>query len=55
MLRPQFHPIHEMEPFAMLQGADAGDVACNPFDIMESIGARSSEARTRCSSGLARS
>jgi agmatinase len=38
MLRPQFHPIHEMEPFALLQGADAGDVACNPFDIMESIG-----------------
>jgi len=38
MLRPQFHPIHEMEPFAILQGADAGDIACNPFDIMESIG-----------------
>jgi agmatinase len=38
MLRPQFHPIHEMEPFALLQGADAGDVACNPFDIKESIG-----------------
>ncbi len=38
MLRPQFHPIHELEPFAILQGADAGDVACNPFDIMESIG-----------------
>ena len=38
MLRPQFHPIHEMEPFALLQGADAGDVACNPFDINESIG-----------------
>jgi agmatinase len=38
MLRPQFYPIHEMEPFAILQGADAGDIACNPFDIMESIG-----------------
>jgi agmatinase len=38
MLRPQFHPIHEMEPFAILQGADAGDVACNPFDIKESLG-----------------
>jgi agmatinase len=38
MLRPQFHPIHEIEPFALLQGADAGDVACNPFDIKESIG-----------------
>jgi agmatinase len=38
MLRPQFHPIHEIEPFALLQGADAGDVACNPFDIQESIG-----------------
>jgi agmatinase len=37
MLRPQFHPIHELEPFALLQGADAGDVACNPFDIAESI------------------
>jgi agmatinase len=38
MLRPQFHPIHGMEPFALLQGADAGDVSCNPFDIRESIG-----------------
>lgn len=38
MLRPQFHPIHGIEPFALLQGADAGDVACNPFDILGSIG-----------------
>ena len=30
-------PIHELEPFALMQGADAGDVACNPFDIMGSI------------------
>lgn len=38
LLRPQFHPVHEMQPFAELQAADAGDVSCNPFDIAEAIG-----------------
>ncbi|HET9672718.1 MAG TPA: agmatinase [Actinomycetota bacterium] len=39
MLRPQFHPTHGVEPFALVQGADAGDVPCNPFDIGEAIAA----------------
>ncbi len=38
LLRPQYHPSYGMEPLAILQGADAGDVACNPFDIGEAIG-----------------
>jgi agmatinase len=37
MLRPQFHPSYGIEPLAELQAADAGDVACNPFDIAEAI------------------
>ncbi|MFN8232926.1 MAG: agmatinase [Actinomycetota bacterium] len=38
LLRPQYHPSYGMEPLAVLQGADAGDVTCNPFDIAEAIG-----------------
>jgi agmatinase len=37
LLRPQFHPSYGMEPLAQVQAADAGDVACNPFDIAEAI------------------
>jgi guanidinobutyrase / D-arginase len=37
LLRPQFHPSYGIEPLAQLQVADAGDVACNPFDIQEAI------------------
>lgn len=37
LLRPQFHPAYDMEPLAELQAVDAGDVACNPFDIDEAI------------------
>ena len=33
-----YHPGLEVEPFADQQVADAGDIACNPFDIMQSIG-----------------
>ncbi len=39
MLRPQYHPQFEVEPFARLQAADAGDVACNPFSIAEALAA----------------
>jgi agmatinase len=39
MLRPQFHPIHGIEPFALIQGADAGDVPCTPFDIRAALDA----------------
>ena len=37
LLRPQYHPQLEVQPFAVLQAADAGDVACNPFSIDESL------------------
>jgi len=35
-LRP-YHPGLDVEPFVVQQVADAGDVACNPFDIQEAI------------------
>ena len=34
----RYHPGLEVEPFADQQVADAGDIACNPFDIAEAIG-----------------
>jgi len=37
LLRP-YHPGLDVEPFAVQQVADAGDIACNPFDIQEAIG-----------------
>lgn len=36
LLRP-FHPGLEVEPFALQQVADAGDVSCNPFDIHQAV------------------
>ena len=36
-LRTQYHPAYDKEPFLELQAADAGDVACNPFSILEAI------------------
>src|SRR3954453_3051912 len=36
-LRPQYHPQFDVQPFANLQFADAGDVACNPYSIAESL------------------
>lgn len=36
LLRP-YHPGLDTEPFAVQQVADAGDIACNPFDIAEAI------------------
>ncbi|WP_214409287.1 agmatinase [Sphaerisporangium fuscum] len=36
LLRP-YHPGLDVSPFAALQVADAGDIACNPFDIREAI------------------
>jgi agmatinase len=32
-----YHPALDVKPFAAQQVADAGDVACNPFDIAEAI------------------
>ena len=37
LLRP-YHPDMDTMPFALQQVADAGDIACNPFDIQEAIG-----------------
>jgi agmatinase len=37
-LRTQFHPAYGTEPFVEQQVADAGDVACNPFNIEEAMG-----------------
>ncbi len=36
-LRTNFHPQYDTEPFKTIQVADAGDVACNPFNIEEAI------------------
>ena len=33
-----FNPVQGVEPFAVQQVADAGDIACNPFDIEAAIG-----------------
>jgi agmatinase len=38
LLRP-YHPALQVEPWGVHQVADAGDIACNPFDILEAIGA----------------
>ncbi|HEU4911818.1 MAG TPA: agmatinase [Actinomycetes bacterium] len=38
LLRP-YHPGLDVEPFAAQQVADAGDIACNPFDIAEAVAA----------------
>lgn len=38
-IRPQYHPQFDVQPFANLQFADAGDVACNPYSIPESLAA----------------
>ena len=37
LLRP-FHAGLDLEPWGVQQVADAGDIACNPFDIAEAIG-----------------
>jgi agmatinase len=36
LLRP-YHPALDVEPFAVQQVADCGDVVCNPFDIAEAV------------------
>jgi agmatinase len=36
-LRTQYHPAYHTEPFRDQQVVDAGDVACNPFNIAEAI------------------
>ena len=36
LLRP-YNPAQDVQPFAQLQVADAGDIAANPFDIAEAL------------------
>ncbi|MBS1256882.1 MAG: Guanidinobutyrase [Deltaproteobacteria bacterium] len=36
-LRTQYHPSYDTEPFIEQQVADAGDITCNPFNIVESV------------------
>ena len=36
-LRTNYHPNYDTEPFKTQQVADAGDIACNPFNINEAI------------------
>ncbi len=36
-LRTNFHPAYNTEPFRQIQVADAGDVACNPYNIEQAI------------------
>jgi len=36
-LRTNYHPNYDVEPFKVQQVVDAGDIACNPFDIDEAI------------------
>ncbi len=33
-----YHPGLDVQPFASMQVADSGDIACSPFDIQEAIG-----------------
>jgi agmatinase len=36
LLRP-YNPVQDVEPFATQQVVDAGDIACNPFDILDAV------------------
>jgi agmatinase len=36
-LRTDYHPAYDSEPFREQQVADAGDIACNPFNIEEAV------------------
>lgn len=50
-LRTQYHPAYDREPFMQMQVADAGDVACNPYDILQAIQQTESAARELLSTG----
>lgn len=51
MLRP-YHPGLDVEPFAVQQVVDAGDVGMNPFDIGAAIGTLESAARGFAADGI---
>ena len=46
LLRP-WHPALEVSPVAEQQVADAGDIACNPFNITEAVGRLQTRAREK--------
>ena len=46
-----YNPVQDVEPFALQQVADAGDVACNPFDIVEAVGQIDAAAREVAGTG----
>ena len=50
LLRP-YHPGLDVSPFAALQVADAGDVACNPFDIPAALDAVQASAAALLDAG----
>lgn len=45
LLRP-YHPALDVEPWRTIQIADAGDVACTPFDVAEAVGQIEAAARS---------
>ena len=46
-----YNPVQDVEPFAVQQVVDAGDVACNPFDILEAVGQIDACARELAGTG----
>jgi agmatinase len=50
LLRP-YNPAVDAMPFAVQQVVDAGDIACNPFDISEAIGSVEEGARELVDAG----
>ena len=50
LLRP-YHPGLDVLPFGAQQVVDAGDIACNPFDIGEAIGQIEAGARELVATG----
>ncbi len=46
-----FNPVQDIEPFAVQQVVDAGDIACNPFDIGEALRQIDAGAREIVGSG----
>ena len=46
-----YNPVQDVEPFAVQQVVDAGDVACNPFDILEAVRQIDASAREIAGTG----
>ncbi|HLR84535.1 MAG TPA: agmatinase, partial [Nocardioidaceae bacterium] len=50
LLRP-YNPAMDVSPFAQQQVVDAGDIACNPFDIAEAVATVERAARVHVDAG----